>query len=233
MSVPINELVWAGVWNNTTSYPQYQFVQSPIDNLCYVNINIQPSVGGADPSVQPSAYWVLLSPTTPSGSGGVLTQYFLPAGGIFSDPLGYTGPLSLTIGTFNIPADIVPNSTALLFWATWSVGSWFPTNNLNVLDYRIGFSKVINGDSNTFFPPFQGFVVDAPNNANNVPLSILPLAHTPANQFSPDYTQLPVYVPLTGLQPNQTIYCNFEAVYTNDGIVGVSVVAPFLLYQKQ
>ena len=65
MSIPINELVWCGVWNNTTSYRQYQFVQSPIDQKCYVNINIQPITGAPDPSVQPSAYWVLLNPSLP------------------------------------------------------------------------------------------------------------------------------------------------------------------------
>ena len=67
MSIPINEFVFVGVWNATTSYRQFQFVQSPIDTLCYVNVNIQPSLGGADPSVQPSAYWVLLN--QPSASG--------------------------------------------------------------------------------------------------------------------------------------------------------------------
>jgi hypothetical protein len=67
MSIPTNQLVFAGVWSATTSYPQYQFVQSPIDSLCYVNVAIQPSIGGPDPSVQPSAVWVLLN--VPSGSG--------------------------------------------------------------------------------------------------------------------------------------------------------------------
>lgn len=61
MSIPTNQLVYAGVWSATISYPQFQFVQSPIDSLCYVNVGLQPSLGGSDPSVQPSAVWVLLN----------------------------------------------------------------------------------------------------------------------------------------------------------------------------
>jgi hypothetical protein len=62
MSVPTNQLVWAGIWNVSSRYPQYQFVQSPLDSLCYVNPNSKPNVGGPDPSVQPSVFWVLLNP---------------------------------------------------------------------------------------------------------------------------------------------------------------------------
>lgn len=64
MSVPINQLVWAGTWNVSSRYPQYQFVQSPLDSLCYVNPNTKPNVGGPDPSayVQPSTTWVVLDP---------------------------------------------------------------------------------------------------------------------------------------------------------------------------
>jgi hypothetical protein len=67
MSIPINQLVYAGIWSATTPYPQFQFVESPIDTFCYVNVDIQPSLGGPDPSVQPSTVWVLLN--VPSGSG--------------------------------------------------------------------------------------------------------------------------------------------------------------------
>jgi len=67
MTIPTTQLVWAGVWNVATTYPQYQFVQSPVDGLCYVNVNVQPIVGGDDPSVQPSLFWVLLN--VPSGGG--------------------------------------------------------------------------------------------------------------------------------------------------------------------
>jgi hypothetical protein len=69
MSIPINQLVWAGTWNPSIFYPQYQFVESPINSLCYVNTNIQPSYGGSDPSVQPSASWVLLNAAQPSVGG--------------------------------------------------------------------------------------------------------------------------------------------------------------------
>lgn len=80
MTIPTNQLVWAGVWNVATTYPQYQFVQSSVDGLCYVNVNIQPSIGGADPSVQPSLFWVLLNnPPLPSGISDIngLTDAFI------------------------------------------------------------------------------------------------------------------------------------------------------------
>ena len=69
MSIPTNEMVYAGVWNNTSIYRQYQYVLSPIDNNCYVNINTQPSIAGPDPSVQPSIYWVLLNTSLPPFTG--------------------------------------------------------------------------------------------------------------------------------------------------------------------
>lgn len=67
MSIPIAQLVYAGVWSASGYYPQFQYVLSPIDNNCYVNIKIQPSVGGPDPSVQPSSVWVLMNVSTGSG----------------------------------------------------------------------------------------------------------------------------------------------------------------------
>jgi len=67
MSIPIAQLVYAGVWSVSGYYPQFQYVLSPIDNNCYVNIGIQPKVGGSDPSVQPSAVWVLLNTSTGGG----------------------------------------------------------------------------------------------------------------------------------------------------------------------
>lgn len=230
MVLPINEFQYAGTWDVTKIYNQYQFVLSPTDNNCYLWVSTKIANTPFDPATNPSANWILFPNT--SSSSSILTQYDLPNFGVFTDPLGYTGPLSLSIGNFTVPADIVPNSTALLYFARWAVNSFGPLPNLNVLDYRIGFSSVPNGDSTTFYEPFAGFVVQAPNNANSVPLTIPLLSHTPANPANPDYTNLPLYVPLTNLQPNQNIYCNFEAVYAGDLIVGVTVLAPFLLYQK-
>lgn len=67
MSIPIAQLVYAGVWSVSGYYPQFQYVLSPIDSNCYVNVEIQPSVGGPDPSVQPSSVWVLMNVSTGSG----------------------------------------------------------------------------------------------------------------------------------------------------------------------
>jgi len=64
MSIPIAQLVFAGVWSVSGYYPQFQYVLSPIDNNCYVNVGITPSVGGSDPSVQPSSVWVLMNAST-------------------------------------------------------------------------------------------------------------------------------------------------------------------------
>lgn len=74
MSIPTSELVWAGVWNNGTLYPQLQVVQSPIDSKIYVQVNILSILGGPDPSVQPSAYWVAFPvPTAGVSSLNALT----------------------------------------------------------------------------------------------------------------------------------------------------------------
>jgi hypothetical protein len=106
MSVPTNELVYAGVWSATTSYPQYQFVQSPIDGNCYVNVNIQPAKGGADPSVQPSAFWVLI----PEAVGGIVSLN------------GLTQPaLSITSSNFSVGVStIAPDKVDLIVAGTFA-----------------------------------------------------------------------------------------------------------------
>lgn len=80
MSIPTNQLVYAGVWNNTASYPQYYFVLSPIDSLCYINISPTPVSGGSDPSVQPSTVW-LLFPNVTGDITGVVASTGLSGGG--------------------------------------------------------------------------------------------------------------------------------------------------------
>lgn len=67
MSIPTNQLVFAGTWSVSGIYPQFQYVLSPIDGNCYVNVAILTSVGGPDPSVQPSTTWVLLDPFAGAG----------------------------------------------------------------------------------------------------------------------------------------------------------------------
>jgi hypothetical protein len=229
MSVPNNQLVYAGTWSVTGYYPQFQYVLSPIDGNAYVNVNIQPSVGGSDPSVQPSTTWVLIQ--NPSVTNAVQSVYALPLGGFFQDFNTYTGPIAKSFGGFKIPSDILPNSTALLYWSSWAVGSWSPVSPSNVLDYRFGFSAAPDVDSTQWYAGTAGFVVQT-SNSNNVPLSIPQVPHTPANPANPDYTQLPQYTLLTNLQPTQDIFVNVEAVYTADVISNVIVQAPFLIYQK-
>lgn len=59
MSLPTNELVYAGVWNVTTSYNKFQFVLSPTDNLCYAYVGEKVFIGGGDPAtIQPSLIWI-------------------------------------------------------------------------------------------------------------------------------------------------------------------------------
>lgn len=66
MSIPVNLLRWAGVWDVTSTYSQYDFVQSPITSLCYIYVGVPDIVGGGDPSV-PNPLWVQLNP--PAGTG--------------------------------------------------------------------------------------------------------------------------------------------------------------------
>ena len=69
MSQIPTQLVYAGIWNATTRYLQYWYVVSPINNKAYAYTELQPITGGPDPSVQPSALWLLITPSTPSGAG--------------------------------------------------------------------------------------------------------------------------------------------------------------------
>lgn len=80
MSIPIAQLVYAGVWNSTTTYAQYYFVVSPIDSLCYINIDAVPISGGSDPSVQPSSIW-LLFPNVSGDITGIVASTGLSGGG--------------------------------------------------------------------------------------------------------------------------------------------------------
>jgi hypothetical protein len=97
MSLPINQLVYAGVWDVTRTYPQYYFVLSPIDNLCYVNIDIVPVTGGSDPSVQPSTIW-LLFPNVTGDITGIIAGDGISGG-------GSTGSVTITnIGILDITA---------------------------------------------------------------------------------------------------------------------------------
>lgn len=120
MSIPINELVFAGDWSVAKPYPQFQFVRSPIDGLSYVNVGIQPSLGGPDPSVQPSTVWVLFN--IPSGD-------FPPAYGSFSCSLTQliaNAPVKtqLLYTTNDIPAVGVSSATTSPYITVANAGTY-------------------------------------------------------------------------------------------------------------
>jgi hypothetical protein len=76
MSLPTNELVYAGIWDVAVYYNQFQFVESPTDGLSYAYVGESVFIGGGDPAtVQPSTIWIPF-PTTGTG--------FIPVYGSFS-----------------------------------------------------------------------------------------------------------------------------------------------------
>lgn len=66
MSIPVNLLRWAGVWDASSRYSQYDFAESPIDGKCYVYVGLVDIVGGADPSV-PNPLWTQLNAVVGTG----------------------------------------------------------------------------------------------------------------------------------------------------------------------
>jgi hypothetical protein len=154
MSIPTNQLVYAGLWDSTARYPQYWFVLSPIDSQCYVNVNIQPITGGSDPSVQPSAYWVLLP--QPSST-------FPPAYGSFSADQSYSliqgVPFSVPFTTANVSA-VGITTTA------------FPTSDLTITNagvYKVTISVqplVAPSSGIAFYPSLSS--VPVPNSSVTV-----------------------------------------------------------------
>jgi len=71
MSLPTNELVFAGIWDVATLYNQFQFVESPTDGLCYAYVSTKVSAGGPDPAtIQPSSIWI---PFPKTGAGGIIS----------------------------------------------------------------------------------------------------------------------------------------------------------------
>ena len=98
MSIPVNLLRYAGIWDATTRYSQYDFTESPIDLSSYVYVGVNDIVGGTDPSV-PNPLWVLLpqtsglGPTGPTGPSGGPTG---PTGPTGANGIGTTGPIGPT-----------------------------------------------------------------------------------------------------------------------------------------
>ena len=165
----------------------------------------------------------------------MLEKFIIPGFNPLIAPGPYTGSTAQTLGSFTMPADAVPGSTAMLYSAGWAVNAYapLPPAQPNVLDYRLGFSATANSAIGDWFSPAVGGFQVASQNANSVPLSIPALPHTPANITNPDYVQLPTWIALDNIQPSQTIYLNIEIPYSADTISGIQVAAPFLLYMSQ
>lgn len=110
MSIPVNELVYAGIWNVANYYNKFQFVQSPTDNVNYVYVGETVIIGGGDPAtVQPSPIWipfpVISAPFTPaycsfSASGSQAINPLFPV----------VAPLTLRYDT----QDIIPQGIAVV-----------------------------------------------------------------------------------------------------------------------
>jgi len=113
MSIPSGEIVYAGVWSAGVTYRQNDGVVSPIDNLFYVYVGVQPISGGSDPSVQPSTDWINI----PSSQSGTITGIDLEG---LQNKIGIFTALPLTSDTVALaanndltpPTAIVPDATA-------------------------------------------------------------------------------------------------------------------------
>ena len=157
MSIPVNLLRFAGTWNATTAYYVYDFVESPTDNLCYINTSTATVTGGLDPVNQPSAIW---TPYSVGGGGG---------GGSF--PLAYasfscSGAQALTQNAETIlkydTQDIVPQNIIIKMPGSQAI---VPINAgfYKVLS-SIQFDKTGGGTANvSMYPIVNG--VPLPNSA--------------------------------------------------------------------
>lgn len=113
MSIPVNLLRWAGVWDASTQYSQYTFVQSPSDSLCYVYVGDVDIVGGADPFL-PNPLWVKLNPVAGSGITSL--------NGLIDSAMSITGSdASIKV------APIAPDKVDLSRWGYIPYGSFSST----------------------------------------------------------------------------------------------------------
>lgn len=174
MSIPTNQLVYAGVWNNTASYPQYYFVISPIDSLCYINISPSAVIGGTDPSVQPSSVW-LLFPNVTGDITGVVANTGLSGGGTTgSVVLNNIGVLSVTANngcasTGGQNPNITNTGVLSLDGATGAVTSrcaqWYKTSNQTIGGTSgPAVPTTITFDASTSWSDTSALSWDAPNN---------------------------------------------------------------------
>jgi hypothetical protein len=118
--------------------------------------------------------------------------------------LGTTPPNNLLgymiLGGFQIPADAVPNSTAMIYNPNWSVDNW--GDPANDVEYQYFF---FNTTANFFFPQRINCFNSPAGNPNGIPLTISTVPHFPANQSSFDYIQQPQWIVLDNVNPNDNI----------------------------
>jgi len=153
MSIPTNEIVFAGVWSSATAYRQYDGVVSPIDSLFYVYIGVQPITGGSDPSVQPSTDWVNI-PSGPTGDitgivagdglvgGGSTGQVNIANSGVISLN-GQAGDITTAHGSFSSTAiqSITANTVLRLEYDTTDV----PPVGVSLITGNIAFAVTAAG----------------------------------------------------------------------------------------
>lgn len=158
MSIPVNLLRFAGLWDATTRYSQYDFVESPIDGKCYIYVGVNDIVGGADPSV-PNPVWVLFNAPT-----------ITPAAPIY-------GSFSSTITQTCVPATPLPIVYDTTDIATVGVSIVAPSSSIQVVNagvYKVLSSIQMNktGGGNAevdMYPIVNG--VPVPNSASKLQIN--------------------------------------------------------------
>lgn len=111
--------------------------------------------------------------------------------------LGY-----LPLGGFTIPADAVPNSTAMIHNPNWSVQDWTNASAITPITYEYFFQ---NNTAGFFFPQRITCFTAPIGNPYGTPTGISTVPHFPANATTPDYIQQPQWIVLDNVSPNDNI----------------------------
>ena len=136
------------------------------------------------------------------------------------NPFGYA-----ILGAFSIPADAVPNSTALLYNPSWSVQGW--NNSSAITPFKCEFF-FYNTTANFFFPQrITGFTAPI-GNPYGTPTTISALPHFPANQSAPDYVQQPQWIALDNVSPNDNISICLGFSSVGLGAVNTTYTTPLI-----
>jgi len=139
-TVPNAVLRYAGLWDAAVIYSWADFVVSPINSFCYANGNANrtPTIGGSDPSVQPSNTWALMPNGGGGGGGGITSLNGLDSGdntGILTlvsadGSVTFTTP---TPSTGQIDASVTyPTVVSQLNGLTGSVSLTSPLNTITI-----------------------------------------------------------------------------------------------------